>query len=362
MDGALRSPRRPAESPSSLCAGGGGGAAPGRRPRDRPPGRPLPLVAPSPLPDEGAPLARAHAGTARPGVEVRSGHGSPRRGRPLAGNEPVAPSLAGRPRCPRPQLVGAVQETVVVVPCFNEAARLEDASFLELATRPGLTLLFVDDGSRDGTGARLARLAAQGNGSIEVLSLPANHGKGEAVRRGMLQALDRGAEVVGYVDADLSTPVAEVARLLDEMEQRGVAVVMGARVALLGTAIQRRALRHYLGRLFATAASIILGLPVYDTQCGAKFFRDTPALRGALTGPFSSRWAFDVELIGRLLRGDGGAAPLGAADFVEIPLRCWTDVPGSKVSSVQMMRAACDLVAVARELRGRARASRAPIP
>ena len=144
--------------------------------------------------------------------------------------------------------------------------------------------------------------------------------------------------------------------------QRGVAVVMGARVALLGTAIQRRALRHYLGRLFATAASIILGLPVYDTQCGAKFFRDTPALRGALTGPFSSRWAFDVELIGRLLRGDGGAAPLGAADFVEIPLRCWTDVPGSKVSSVQMMRAACDLVAVARELRGRARASRAPIP
>ena len=255
-----------------------------------------------------------------------------------------------------------MQETVVVVPCFNEAARLEDASFLELATRPGLTLLFVDDGSRDGTGARLARLAAQGNGSIEVLSLPANHGKGEAVRRGMLQALDRGAEVVGYVDADLSTPVAEVARLLDEMEQRGVAVVMGARVALLGTAIQRRALRHYLGRLFATAASIILGLPVYDTQCGAKFFRDTPALRGALTGPFSSRWAFDVELIGRLLRGDGGAAPLGAADFVEIPLRCWTDVPGSKVSSVQMMRAACDLVAVARELRGRARASRAPIP
>ena len=200
-----------------------------------------------------------------------------------------------------------MQKTVVVVPCFNEAARLEDASFLELATRPGLTLLFVDDGSRDGTGARLARL-------------------------------------------------------LDEMEQRGVAVVMGARVALLGTAIQRRALRHYLGRLFATAASIILGLPVYDTQCGAKFFRDTPALRGALTGPFSSRWAFDVELIGRLLRGDGGAAPLGAADFVEIPLRCWTDVPGSKVSSVQMMRAACDLVAVARELRGRARASRAPIP
>ena len=253
-------------------------------------------------------------------------------------------------------------QTVVVVPCFNEAARLDDASFLALAAAPGIGVLFVDDGSTDGTAARLASLAARGDGAITALSLPGNAGKGEAVRRGLREALEGGATTIGYVDADLSTPVPEVLRLLAEMERRHAVVVMGARVALLGTAIARRAHRHYLGRLFATAASLVLGVRVYDTQCGAKFFRDTPAVRNALATPFASRWAFDVELIGRLLRGDGGAAPLGAADFVEIPLRCWTDVPGSKVSSVQMMRAACDLVAVARELRGRARASRAPIP
>ena len=237
-----------------------------------------------------------------------------------------------------------MQETVVIVPCFNEEARLEDGPFLELAARSGLNLLFVDDGSRDKTATRLAHLAARGNGSIDILSLPANRGKGEAVRLGMLEALDRGAPVVGYVDADLSTPVAEVLRLLAEVERRGVAVVMGARVALLGTTIQRRPLRHYLGRVFATAASIILGLPVYDTQCGAKFFRNTAAVRAALAVPFVSRWAFDVELIGRLLQGD---PPLRPADFVEIPLQRWIDVSGSKIGPLQMVRTAWDLAVIA---------------
>jgi dolichyl-phosphate beta-glucosyltransferase len=253
-----------------------------------------------------------------------------------------------------------VQETVVVVPCFNEAARLQDPPFLELAARHGVSLLFVDDGSTDRTAARLAQLVASGNGNVKVLCLEGNEGKGEAVRRGMLDALGCGARVVGYVDADLSTPLSEVLRLLDEMERRSAAVVMGARVALLGTTIERRVHRHYLGRVFATAASLVLRLRVYDTQCGAKFFRDTPALRCALAVPFTSRWAFDVELIGRLLLGEKGVPALGAADFVEVPLRHWQDVSGSKVRPRQMIRAAFDLVAIARELRERARRLREP--
>ena len=235
-------------------------------------------------------------------------------------------------------------QTVVVVPCFNEAARLDDASFLALAAAPGIGVLFVDDGSTDGTAARLATLAARGDGAITALSLPGNAGKGEAVRRGLREALEGGATTIGYVDADLSTPVPEVLRLLAEMERRHAVVVMGARVALLGTAIARRAHRHYLGRLFATAASLVLGVRVYDTQCGAKFFRDTPAVRNALATPFASRWAFDVELIGRLLQGD---PPLRPADFVEIPLQRWIDVSGSKIGPLQMVRTAWDLVVIA---------------
>src|SRR6185436_19621458 len=75
------------------------------------------------------------------------------------------------------------------------------------------------------------------------------------------------------------------------------------------------------------ASSVILDLRVYDTQCGAKAFRTSRALQSALAEPFHARWAFDVELIGRLLtRG------LDRRHFIEMPLRRWTDVPDSKLT------------------------------
>jgi dolichyl-phosphate beta-glucosyltransferase len=242
------------------------------------------------------------------------------------------------------------REIVIVVPCFNEAARLDDAEFLRLLDDPDVRIVFVDDGSRDGTSRRLATLRARGNGRIEVLELGRNSGKGEAVRHGLLHGLTRAPRVVGYVDADLSTPVDEIVRLYRSIDERGVPVVLGSRVRLLGTDIRRRELRHYLGRVFATAASLTLRLPVYDTQCGAKFFRAGDAIREAIGRPFRSRWAFDVELIGRLLTGD---PPLRESDFVEIPLQRWTDVTGSLLGPRDMARAALDMVGIAAELRRR---------
>lgn len=244
---------------------------------------------------------------------------------------------------------------VVVVPCFNEERRLAADEFLPLLARPGVELLFVNDGSTDGTEALLRAICAKAGPRVGVLSLDRNRGKAEAVRRGMLRALEGGAKVVGYVDADASTPGTEVARLLDQMRARGAAVVMGARVALLGTDIRRKRSRHYLGRVFASVASLLLELPVYDTQCGAKFFRDVPALRAALAEPFASRWVFDVELIGRLLTGAPGAPPLSREDFVEVPLQRWRDVAGSKLRPTAMLRSGLELVAIGGVLRRKRR-------
>jgi dolichyl-phosphate beta-glucosyltransferase len=89
--------------------------------------------------------------------------------------------------------------------------------------------------------------------------------------------------------------------------------------------------------VFATFASLTLRLPVYDTQCGAKLFRRTDALRRALDRPFRSRWIFDVELIDRLLQGGPGVAPLSPRDLEELPLRSWRDVSGSKFRWWQMV-------------------------
>lgn len=241
----------------------------------------------------------------------------------------------------------------IVVPCFNEERRLDVARLGELADSDRVRLLFVDDGSTDGTAGILDDLHARAG--VDVLRLPQNVGKAEAVRRGLLYGLDQAAPFLGYYDADLATPPGELIRLVELLESRDdLEFVLAARVALLGRRIQRRALRHYLGRVFATCASLILRVPVYDTQCGAKAFRTSPAVREAIADPFRSTWVFDVELIGRLLRGTATAEPVPVSAFEEMPLREWRDVPGSRLGLRDMVRASIDLFVLGIRLRRRA--------
>jgi glycosyltransferase involved in cell wall biosynthesis len=245
---------------------------------------------------------------------------------------------------------------VIVVPCYNEAMRLEEASFLELARSGRVKLLFVDDGSTDETSEVLRRLTKETD-AVDVLSLPMNVGKAEAVRAGLRCAMEGGASVVGYCDADLSTPPRELLRLLDRLESdRRLIGVFGSRVARLGSRIERTAFRHYAGRLYATLASAALGMTIYDSQCGAKVFRVTPELVAALDAPFPSRWVFDVVLCHRLRSGTETCAGLSDEVFLEEPLEVWRDVRGSKLNLAGTLRAVADvlrigLARVAREVR-----------
>ena len=243
---------------------------------------------------------------------------------------------------------------VLVVPCFNEAARLDFARFdMWLEQAPHVSLIFVNDGSTDETRARLDAFAGRHRGRVTAMHFAENAGKGEAVRRGMLAALDAGAKITGYYDADLATSPEDMLDIVSHLEREGVEAAIGSRVALLGRSIERSAVRHYLGRVFATAASMALALRVYDTQCGAKAFRATRALRAALAEPFVSRWVFDVELIGRLDRHPRTAGASGSPWIVEVPLRGWRDVGASRLHGLSMVRAAVDLARIAAGLRRR---------
>jgi glycosyltransferase involved in cell wall biosynthesis len=250
-----------------------------------------------------------------------------------------------------------MERTTLIIPCYNESRRLDPAALGSLLDDPLVDLLFVDDGSTDTTRQILEQMAHGKPDRVRVLALEKNHGKAEAVRRGLVSAIEsRRASMIGYLDADLATPSAEMRRLIGVMRDGNAQVLFGARVALLGYTIDRSTPRHYLGRVFATLASMTLRMTVYDTQCGAKLFRVTPTLADSLREPFLSRWAFDVELLGRLLIGSELAPPLPPESVREEPLRAWHDVKGSKLDPAQMARTLFDLARIERRLtRRRAR-------
>lgn len=231
----------------------------------------------------------------------------------------------------------------VVIPCYNEAERLPTAQFEQYLSSPkssGVRLLFVNDGSRDGTLDLLMSLRARYPARADVLDLQPNRGKAEAVRQGMLSVIaSHEAAITGFWDADLATPLAQIGDMLDLLaEKPGLELVFGSRVRLLGRDIQRNAVRHYLGRCFATVVSQLLRLPIYDSQCGAKLFRVNSDLSGVLAQPFRSRWVFDVEVLTRYLEIHGGDVEEMKRRIYEHPLPKWTDVAGSKVHPMDFFR------------------------
>ncbi len=237
----------------------------------------------------------------------------------------------------------------IVVPCYNEAHRLNTAAFRAyLGGNAPARFIFVDDGSTDNTVSVLQTLRSPADRRAEVLRLPRNSGKAEAVRLGVTHAFSHfEQEVVGYWDADLATPLGAIPSLLGILDTRpDVIMVFGSRVKLLGRAVVRRPARHYLGRVFATAVSTMLHLPIYDTQCGAKLFRADGQARQVFAEPFLSKWVFDVEILARYLNLNHNDPHLLSAMIYEYPLETWVDIAGSKVRPRDFLTAVIDLMKI----------------
>jgi glycosyltransferase involved in cell wall biosynthesis len=244
-----------------------------------------------------------------------------------------------------------VPNTTIVVPCYNEAQRLDTRAFTQFrANGHWVEFLFVNDGSTDDTLTTLERARCQSPDTVRVHDQQPNRGKAEAVRAGLLEALSSESMYVGYWDADLATPLSALPRFLDVLDDHpSVDVVLGSRVKLLGRTIERHAWRHYLGRVFATLVSRLLRLAVYDTQCGAKVFRVTDELRQALAKPFETAWLFDVEILARLIAAEPAGTAAVAERLYELPLDEWRDVPGSKLTRGAYTRAAAGILTLYRE-------------
>jgi len=238
-------------------------------------------------------------------------------------------------------------DTTIVIPCYNEAERLDKDAFIGyLEGHPEVRMLFVNDGSRDNT-LEVLKEMAEAHPQVHYLDVQPNGGKAEAVRRGMLHAAEHfQSEYIGFWDADLATPLYEIDNFLANAHRKNFDMVTGLRLARLGAEVHRKNTRHYIGRCFATVASSMLRIPVYDTQCGSKLFK-TGIVNDLFSEPFVTRWLFDVEFLARYKKLHGREHAL--THIYEYPLLAWEDVNGSKLKLKDFLKAPFELLRIRRK-------------
>lgn len=218
----------------------------------------------------------------------------------------------------------------IVIPCYNEEKRFMVDSFWEFYHKNDYTYCLVNDGSKDKTGEFLLNLQKGKEDRIKVINRQENKGKAESVREGMLHCIkEEDYDWVGFFDADFSTPLKELEPMIDLTKKHSkLNMVIGSRFKRMGGDIQRRMVRFYIGRVFATITANLLKLPIYDTQCGAKIFKGNTVLP-LFDKPFLSSWLFDVEILFRYIKIHG--TPKTIDTVVEYPLSQWIEIPGSKI-------------------------------
>ena len=240
----------------------------------------------------------------------------------------------------------------VVVPCFNEAERIGETLRVTLdylgKVAPESELIVINDGSTDATGERVREVFSEPtNIETHLLENFPNHGKGAAVRTGLLAA----TRPIGlFTDADLSTPIDEMPKLIEPIAAGELDIAFGSR------ALNRKLIGHHqpwrreqAGRVFNLLVRLATGLPYWDTQCGFKAFR-LAVCRPIFEAAHVIGFGFDVELL--------YLAAQANLRIREIPVR-WNHHEGSKI---HMVRDSTRMLREIFSLRRNAEAGIAPTP
>lgn len=214
----------------------------------------------------------------------------------------------------------AMPSVSVVIPAYNEERRLPPtlARIVAWCREQPFTaeIVVVDDGSRDGT--RAAAAAALVGFPHRILVHERNRGKGAGIRTGMTAAA---GEYVLFSDADLSTPIEEASRFLEE-HARGAPVVIGTRkTGSAQVTVRQRALRERMGKVFTWLSNVLICPGVSDFTCGFKCFR-ADATSAIFSRMLEDGWAYDTEVLFLARR-------LGFP-IRELPVR-WANDPSTRV-------------------------------
>jgi glycosyltransferase involved in cell wall biosynthesis len=215
----------------------------------------------------------------------------------------------------------------IIIPAFNEKTRLPQF-LVELVNEISIAninceIIIVDDGSaEDHYQIYLKSINRLSQVPINIIRHSKNMGKGASILSGFKKA---SGTWIGFIDADGATSPKDVLRILnialpsDELDG-----VFASRIRMLGFNIERPFLRHLSGRIFATLTGVLLNIPIYDSQCGCKFFRKSKILP-YLNLCKEQGYLFDIELI--------SICYFKKLNLLEIPIN-WADQPGGKVNLI----------------------------
>lgn len=218
-----------------------------------------------------------------------------------------------------------MQKVAIIIPCYNEAKRLDYKNVEQLILNSDMDIFFVNDGSKDNTVEVINSIVSKHSERCFLIDFKENSGKANTIYKAINQInQEEKYDFIGYFDADFSTPAFEIIRLVDELNKRKCEFLMGSRILLLNSGIKRKYHRHIIGRVIITLINLKFKLGIYDTQCGSKLFSKT-IIPKAFDKPFYTSWLFDVEIFIRLQKQNL------LIHGIETPVYNWKDVDGSKL-------------------------------
>jgi len=221
-------------------------------------------------------------------------------------------------------------KNVIIIPCYNEAGRFKFDDFQQfINAHSTYAICFVNDGSKDETLAQLQNFAKDQENRIKIYDMPKNGGKAEAVRSGMNYMMENHKiETIGFIDADLATGFKDYKILVNTLIDKDQKMVFGSRKMESEGDIDRSLFRKLASTLIGVMIKIIIGLPVKDSQCGAKVFQ-VPTAKYVFRKSFMSRWLFDVEMFIRIKN----IFDETTMNYIkEVAVTNWEEVEGSHIT------------------------------
>ena len=226
----------------------------------------------------------------------------------------------------------------IVIPAYNEEKRIR-GSLSETCTYMSdsgmeYEVIVVDDGSSDGT-SRIVESMVTDFPKVRLVRYEKNRGKGHALRTGVLVAK---GDFILVMDADLSTPIEELWKLMPYLAGGEYDIAIGSRALALSDIIRKQPWwRQGMGKMFNRIVKVLVIGEFSDTQCGFKLFAGDVA-RNLFMEAKIDRFAYDVEILARAKRNGHG--------IKEVPIR-WINSPVSRVDPVKdSLQMLADLVRI----------------